>query len=105
MWPILLIFFGFVLGVGTGYKVVHRKIVPLVRFVEKSDREKTLEDHRIRLDETTKCSICGDNITLENIGAAVSTKDGNVFVCSKPQCMTVSDILTPIERVIEEKAQ
>ena len=105
MWPLMLIFFGFILGVGTGYKVVHKKIVPFVRFVEKADREKALEKHRIRLDETTNCSVCGDNINIENIGAVVPAKGDNIFVCSKPQCMTVSDILTPINRIIEEKAR
>ena len=43
MWPIVLIFFGFILGVGTGYKVTHKKIVPFVKFVGKSEKEKVLE--------------------------------------------------------------
>jgi len=101
----MLIVFGFIFGVSTGYRVVHKKIVPFVRFVERTDREKTLEEHRIHLDETTKCSICGDNVTIENIGAVVPVKGDHVFICSKSQCMTVSDILTPITRIIEEKAR
>lgn len=98
----MLIFFGFILGVGTGYKVTRKKIVPFVKFVEKGKKENVLEMHGIRLTETTKCSICGDNITIENIGAAISVNGNNTFICSKPQCMTVSDILRPISKTIKE---
>jgi len=101
MWPVVLIFFGFILGVGTGYKIKHKKAIPFVKFVKKSEKEKVLEMHGIRLTETTKCSICGDNITIENIGAVVSV-NGNTFTCSKPKCMTVSDILRPIHKTIEK---
>ena len=102
MWPIALIFFGFFLGVGTGYKVTHKKIVPFVKFVEKGEKKNALRIHGIRLTETSKCSICGDNITTENIGAVASVNGDNTFICSKPQCMTVSDILRPISKAIEE---
>lgn len=98
----MLIFFGFILGVGTGYKVTHKKVVPFVKFVGKSEKENVLEKHGIRLTETTKCSICEDNITIENIGAVVSVNGGNTFICSKPQCMTVSDILKPISKIIKK---
>jgi len=98
MWPIALISFAFVLGIGTGYKVTHRKIVPLVKFVEKGEREDILVKYGIRLTDTAKCSVCGDNITIENIGASISANDERTFICSKLQCMTVSDILKPISK-------
>lgn len=94
----ILIFLGFVAGLGTGYKLVHKKTVPLVRFVAETDKEKTLQEHGIRLDQTTKCSICGDIITVDNIGAVVVNKSVQTFLCSKPQCMTVSDILRSASR-------
>lgn len=99
MWSIVFIFLGFLFGVGTGYSVTHKKIVPFVKFVEKSEKEKVLKASGIRLTENTKCSICGNTIILENIGVAVSAKDDTIFICSKPQCMTVSDILRPISKI------
>jgi len=98
----VIVFFGFILGVGTGYKATRKKVVPFVKFVEKGEKENVLEKHGMRLTETTKCSICGDNITIENIGTAVSVNGDNTFICSKPQCMTVSDILKPISKNIEK---
>ena len=102
MWPIVLIFFGFILGVGTGYKVTHKKIVPFVRFVGKNEKEKVLKMHKIRLAENTKCSICGDSITIENIGVITSANGDKTFVCSKPQCITVSEMLGPISKIIRK---
>jgi hypothetical protein len=102
MWIIIVIFLGLIAGVGTGYKLTHKKIVPLVRFVGESDKELVLREHGIHFDQTSKCSICGDTITIENIGAAIRKDGGYTFLCSKPQCMTVSDFFTALRQTSKE---
>ena len=102
MWPIVVIFLGFVAGLGTGYKFTHKKVVPLVRFVAITEKEGVLKKHGIHLDKTTKCSICGNDITIENIGAVITTDGGHEFLCSKRQCMTVGNILRPVSRISKE---
>ena len=95
MWSLLMIPLGFICGVIMSYKYTHsKKIVPLIRFIDKEDKEKVLEEYNIHFNKSTKCSVCGDVITIENIGAVIPGEDGGyIYLCSKPQCMIVSNIL------------
>lgn len=93
MWAWFLVIFGLVAGFGVGYKYNHKKVVPIVKFVSKIDREKVLEEHSVYIDKSSKCSVCGDAITIENLGAIMKSKSEITFVCPKPQCMTLSDLL------------
>ena len=89
---------GFITGTIVGYKYKTKKIVPLVKFINKEDKKRVLKEYKIHLNESTKCAVCGDTITIENIGAVIPTKDGNIFLCSKSQCMTVGDLWKPIRK-------
>ncbi len=97
---IALIPIGFIIGTVAGYKYKIKKTIPLVKFVHTKDKEKVLKEYGVHLDDSAKCAICGDTITLENIGAVIPTEQENVFVfiCSKSKCMTVSDLWRPIHK-------
>jgi len=40
-----------------------------------------------------KCDVCGDSITLDNLGAIYPTHDEIHFVCEKGICLTQSDVV------------
>ena len=68
------------------------KEVPTIKFVRKDEAQQALESYGITLERDSKCSVCGDQITMQNIGAVVPRSHGAVFVCSKANCMAVSNI-------------
>ena len=92
----ILIPLGFVTGIIAGHRYKTKKIIPLVKFVTKEDKEKVLEEFKIHLDGSARCTVCDDVLTSENIGAVISTDNGKLFLCSKSQCMTVGDIWKPM---------
>lgn len=95
MWALFVVVFGLVAGLGASYKYTHKKKVPLIKFVPKTDRERVLKEYGLRIGKSSKCSVCGDSITLKNLGAIMRNEAKITFVCSKSQCMTLSDLLTP----------
>lgn len=103
MWAWFVVAFGLVAGLSVGYKYTHKKMVPIIKFVPKTDRERVLKDHNVHIDKFSRCSVCSDEITIENLGAIVKSESEIIFVCSKPQCMTLSDLLTPTIRAQTRK--
>jgi hypothetical protein len=97
MWQILLVVsFCFILGMVVGYKQTYKK-VPLVKFVNEDEKEKMLKEYDIELNETPICSVCGDKISLDNLGIVIPKKDKDkeeeiTFVCSKRNCMIIVNV-------------
>jgi len=82
-------------GAVTGYKISKKKIAFPIRFVDASCKEKILEEKGIEINEETKCEICGERVTLENLGAIKPSPSRIIFICSKPECMDSSIIISP----------
>lgn len=95
MW-ILFITFPLVAmaGIVAGYKLSRKKVILPVRFVDEKDKEKILEANGLKLDERTKCSVCGETVTLKNLGAVRRTPSKTIFICSKSDCMNASLIIS-----------
>ncbi|HDI10506.1 MAG TPA: hypothetical protein ENF65_02030 [Euryarchaeota archaeon] len=72
-----------------------RKFVPIFRFVGKSKASKYLKELGIELGEGYKCTVCGDTITEENLGAVISMNGSFKFVCTKKECMNRVHLLSP----------
>jgi len=87
------IFIGF--GIITGYRINKKKIAIPIQFVDENDKEKVLKENNIEINKETKCDICGEKITLENLGAIKPTSSGIIFICSKSKCMHSSIIISP----------
>lgn len=57
---------------------IHEK--DLQGFLEKLGLSKQFQEGQI------KCYVCGDVLSLENLGAILSVKGEARFVCTKPEC-------------------
>lgn len=79
--------------INSAYKLNRKKIVLPLQFVKERDKEKVLEENGIKLDRNTKCSICGELITLKNLCAIRQSKSGLSFICSKKSCINASLIV------------
>ena len=97
MWIWFALCLGLVAGVGIGYKHTSKKATSLIKFVPKSDEAKVLRELHIQIGNDAICSICGDRITRDNLGAILKTKSENVFFCSRSQCMTIASI-SPLKK-------
>ena len=94
MWPLILVVSCFAIGLTIGY-THNKKKVPFVKFVNPDEKEAVLTEYGIELGESSVCSVCGDKVTLDNLGLVIPKNDEKQFICSKQSCMTVSDITTP----------
>jgi hypothetical protein len=84
---------GIAAGMTAGH--LHRKqSIRTIKFVTSTQTSTILEKNHIKLDETSKCSVCSQKITIENIGAILHTESGDTFVCSKKSCHTLSKIVS-----------
>ncbi len=95
MWILFAIFpLVAIAGITAGYKLSRKKVVLPIRFVDEEDKKKILEANGLKLDENTKCSVCGETVTLENLGAVRSTPSETIFICSKSDCVNASLIIS-----------
>lgn len=92
MWIWLVFCLGLVAGGGIGYRHASKKAASVIEFVPKRCEEKVLRELHIQIGKDSVCSICGDLITMGNLGAILKIKSGRIFFCSKSQCMTLASI-------------
>lgn len=69
-----------------------RKYTPVIKFIATRDKEETLRQNNIHLNESTICSICNERITIKNLGKIIITPQKTIFSCNQKQCMTICNI-------------
>ena len=79
-------------GILTQYHSHKKKCIPLIEFVPKNEKEKTLNKNGIYLTESTVCAVCNEKITINNLGQIIILPHKKIFICNKKQCMTVNKI-------------
>jgi len=84
---------GFAAGMTAGH-FYHKQLAHTIKFVAPGQTSAIFEKNHIKLDEMSKCSVCSQKITIENIGAILHTGSGDTFVCSKKSCLTLSKIVS-----------
>ena len=94
MVDLFLPFLGLFAGLTVGYCGLGKRSVPSLKFVRKGEKETTLRDYNITIDESTKCSVCSEEITVDNLGMVVPAADKSIFICSKQHCMISQNIFT-----------
>ncbi|MCK4329646.1 hypothetical protein KAX02_07365 [candidate division WOR-3 bacterium] len=95
MWTILTILPLIAMArINGAYKLNQRKKVLPVQFVDEKDKKEILETKCLKLDENTKCSVCGERVTFKNLGAIRRTESETIFVCTKHSCMSASLIIS-----------
>lgn len=89
MWFLIVLPLAFLGGVMGGYIYTHKKRVPSFEFVKEKEKEKILAQHKVQLGESSVCKVCGDKVTIQNIGMVIPREQETTFICSRQQCMTV----------------
>jgi len=95
---ILLFLLGGIVGSVVAYVTTRTEEIPYIEFVKRTNLDNVLKTYDIKMDESTKCIVCDDRVTAENLGMIVPKEHKNFFACSKNRCMTINDVV--IEDII-----
>jgi len=76
-----------------------RKITPIFNFIQPQKMSEYLKSRGIKL-EGQKCSICGAEITLNNIGLIFEKDERVLFVCTT--CLRKSHLFTLYDELLEQ---
>jgi len=84
---------GLVAGLTAGH-IYSKKNTHTVKFVSSTEKQSIISKNNIKFSEETVCSVCGQRVTIDNVGAILQTESGNTYVCSKNSCLTLSNIVS-----------
>lgn len=90
-FPILSFCAGFTLGC---YEL-RKKTIPSFKFVKEDEKNSIIRNYGININEDTRCVVCSEKITTDNLGIIAPSVDHSIFVCSKQQCMVTQNIFSP----------
>ncbi len=77
-------------GIKKGLVVTHTTAEGL-QFHRSSDIEKTLKKHNVKINEETRCGICGAPVTKKNFGMVIIEGEEKRVICDKNDCMTTPE--------------
>lgn len=107
----MLFLFAFCLGImagaGIGYNHItkaSRKRTPLVKFVPNAEKEKILKELHVQIESEKACSVCGERITIENLGGILRTKKERAFFCPKSGCLASAGLVSLERKLTTIKA-
>ena len=65
-----------------------------VKFVSNEKKNEMLSKQNFNLSENSKCIVCDDRITHDNIGIFTEKSGSVIFVCNKPRCLKMNKIMS-----------
>lgn len=91
---LLLLGAGITTGIGASY--ILDKISNDLEFCKNSEKTKVLKKYNIDLTNKT-CSVCGREITQENLGMIIPYNGDTYFICNEEKCLTLKDVVIGME--------
>lgn len=80
----------FIIGAMLGNAQRKKRESYQIKFIDSDKMDSFFSEENIKIDENAICSVCGCEITRDNIGL-LTIKDGKpVYVCEKTHCINLN---------------